>query len=400
MTISGLRIGEACGLAWQDLNLEEQCLTIMRSIRYDGSRHKNIIGLTKRKKVRIVDFGDTLTEILRNARKEQLKNRMQYGALYYKNYYREVKDKNRVYYEFYHLDGTEEIHDDYKEISVLANGAAPKDVQELLGHSDVSTTMNVYAHSAFAEEHLFFWILPRERTGIPLKKIKVFLTLWDDWGQYISVRGKKRGFKLDMTCQINRKPFADVRLAVEIDAGEEADEVTPEQIEELVMTHMDSVFQFCCFLTGNRSDAEDLSQDTFLKVLEIKHKFHWNEESRSDRNYLIGIAVNLWKNQQRKRSRRQRIAPTEPLSEIKANPWQCSDMEERMLDQELGRLLKECISDLPDKHKIVIHMFYSAQMSMDEIAKTLHIPKETVKSRLRLAKGKLRKKLEVHGYEV
>ena len=68
---------------------------------------------TKRKKVRIVDFGDTLTEILRNARKEQLKNRMQYGALYYKNYYREVKDKNRVYYEFYHLDGTEEIPDDH-----------------------------------------------------------------------------------------------------------------------------------------------------------------------------------------------------------------------------------------------------------------------------------------------
>ena len=86
-------------------NLEEQCLTIRRSIRYDGSRHKNIIGPTKRKKVRIVYFGDTLTEILRNARKEQLKNRIPYGELYHKNYYREVKDKNRVYYEFYHLDG-------------------------------------------------------------------------------------------------------------------------------------------------------------------------------------------------------------------------------------------------------------------------------------------------------
>ena len=42
--------GEACGLAWQDVNLEEQCLTIGRGIRYDGSRHKNIIGPTKRKK--------------------------------------------------------------------------------------------------------------------------------------------------------------------------------------------------------------------------------------------------------------------------------------------------------------------------------------------------------------
>ena len=189
---AGLRIGEVCGLTWQDINLEEQCLTIKRSIRYDGTKHKNIIGPTKRKKVRIVDFGDTLTEILKTARKKQLKSRMQYGELYHRNFYKEAQDKNRVYYEYYHLDGTEEIPVDYKEISfvclrpdgclelpstlsiacrsvakrldgfenfhfhqlrhtytsnLLSNGAAPKDVQELLGHSDVSTTMNVYAHS-------------------------------------------------------------------------------------------------------------------------------------------------------------------------------------------------------------------------------------------------------------
>ena len=189
---AGLRIGEVCGLTWQDINLDEQCLTIKRSIRYDGSKHKYIIGPTKRKKVRIVDFGDTLTEILKKARKEQLKNRMQYGELYHHNYYKEVTDKNRVYYEYYNLDGTQEVPNDYNELSfvclrpdgclelpstlgtvcrtvakrldefegfhfhqlrhtytsnLLANGAAPKDVQELLGHSDVSTTMNVYAHS-------------------------------------------------------------------------------------------------------------------------------------------------------------------------------------------------------------------------------------------------------------
>ena len=189
---AGLRIGETCGLTWQDINLEEQCLTIKRSIRYDGTKHKNVIGTTKRKKVRIVDFGDTLTEILKAARREQLKSRMQYGELYHRNYYKEVHVKNRVYYEYYHLDGTQEVPADYKEISfvclrpdgslelpstlgivcrsvskklegfedfhfhqlrhtytsnLLSNGAAPKDVQELLGHSDVSTTMNVYAHS-------------------------------------------------------------------------------------------------------------------------------------------------------------------------------------------------------------------------------------------------------------
>ena len=44
---AGLRIGEVCGLTWQDINLEEQCLTIKRSIRYDGTKHKNIIGPIK-----------------------------------------------------------------------------------------------------------------------------------------------------------------------------------------------------------------------------------------------------------------------------------------------------------------------------------------------------------------
>ena len=107
-------------MAWQDVNLEEQCLTIRRSIRYDGSKRKYIIGPTKRKKVRVVDFGDTLVEIFRNARKEQLKNRMQYGELYHTNYYKEVKEKNRVYYEYYCLDRTEEVPADYKEISLFA----------------------------------------------------------------------------------------------------------------------------------------------------------------------------------------------------------------------------------------------------------------------------------------
>ena len=37
------------------------------------------------------------------ARKKQLKNQMQNGELYHRNYYKEVQDKNRVYYEYYSL---------------------------------------------------------------------------------------------------------------------------------------------------------------------------------------------------------------------------------------------------------------------------------------------------------
>ena len=189
---TGLRIGEVCGLTWQDINLEGQYLTVRRSMRYNGARHKMEIGATKRKKIRTVDFCDTLAAILKTAKAEQHKNRFRYGELYSLNYYSEVKEKDRTYYEVYSLPRTEEVPEGYKEISfvclrpdgafespstvgimcraarkkvegledfhfhqlrhtftsnLLSNGAAPKDVQELLGHADVSTTMNIYAHA-------------------------------------------------------------------------------------------------------------------------------------------------------------------------------------------------------------------------------------------------------------
>ena len=189
---TGLRIGEVCGLTWQDINLEEQYLTVRRSMRYNGARHKTEIGATKRKKIRTVDFCDTLAAILKTAKTEQHKNRFRYGELYSLNYYLEVKEKDRTYYEVYSLPVSEHPPEGYQAISLvcvrqdgryespatvsnvcqvakkrvdgmesfhfhqlrhtftsnlLSYGAAPKDVQELLGHADVSTTMNIYAHS-------------------------------------------------------------------------------------------------------------------------------------------------------------------------------------------------------------------------------------------------------------
>ena len=116
---TGLRLGEVCGLSWSDINFEEQYLTVRRSVRYNGARHQTEIGQTKRKKVRIVDFCDTLADILKKAKKEQRKQVFSYGELYQRNYYREVKEKNRIYYELYHLDGTEDIPLDYNEIDLV-----------------------------------------------------------------------------------------------------------------------------------------------------------------------------------------------------------------------------------------------------------------------------------------
>lgn len=68
---TGLRIGEVCSLTWQDIDLKEQRLTVRRSIRYNSARHRTEIGTTKRKKIRSVDFCNTLAEILKRQRKRR-----------------------------------------------------------------------------------------------------------------------------------------------------------------------------------------------------------------------------------------------------------------------------------------------------------------------------------------
>lgn len=189
---TGLRIGEVCALTWQDIDLKEQTITVRHSMRYNESRHQTEIGSTKRNKIRTVDFCRTLAGILTQAREWQLNNHCRRGRLYCRNYYKRVEEKGRSYYELYSLPAFQDVPSELKPIdfvclradgsfesasnvsiacrnaahhlptlsgfhfhqlrhtytsNLLKGGAAPKDVQELLGHTDISTTMNIYAHS-------------------------------------------------------------------------------------------------------------------------------------------------------------------------------------------------------------------------------------------------------------
>ena len=190
---SGLRIGEVCGLVWKDIDLEEKTITVRRSIRENDIRKKKEIGTTKRNKIRVVDICDTLADILRKAKKRQEENARAYAELYRKNYCKEVVEKGRVYYELYTVPASEDIPEGCRVIdfvcrrddgsiempstiqtmcvklrkkfpelegfhfhilrhsfssNLLGNGVDPKAVQELMGHSDVSTTMNIYGHAS------------------------------------------------------------------------------------------------------------------------------------------------------------------------------------------------------------------------------------------------------------
>ncbi|CEQ18106.1 RNA polymerase sigma factor [Paraclostridium sordellii] len=171
-----------------------------------------------------------------------------------------------------------------------------------------------------------------------------------------------------------------------------------EEIEDLIGEYGNILYKFCIKLTQNKEDAEDLYQQTFLKATELRHKINKNSSPKS---FLLSISIKLWKNNIRKNNRRNFIAPTINIDEhehleIKDTSF---DIELDLLHTEEKNYVNRAIENLKDKYKIVIIMYYTADMSIDEISKSLIIPKGTVKSRLHKARNLIKDELEAIGYE-
>jgi len=174
--------------------------------------------------------------------------------------------------------------------------------------------------------------------------------------------------------------------------------MTLDKLKELITEYGTHLYSFCCNITGNRTDADDLYQETILKAIELRHRL---DSSGNPKSYLMGISVRLWKNNKRKYAIRQRILPTADYDEnlMQEVIDESSYPESEAIKKELIMTVRTGIKKLPEKLQIVLYMHYTAEMSLEEISKALHIPMGTVKSRLHKGRRELKKYLEVCGYE-
>lgn len=173
--------------------------------------------------------------------------------------------------------------------------------------------------------------------------------------------------------------------------------MTLEDLEQLIDIHGKVIYSFCMKLAVNKEDAEDLYQQTFLKALELKDNLDKNNNPKS---FLITIAINLWKNSKRKYARHNRIAPLTYID----NPdsveiSDSTNLEDTAINNILEAELMLSINNLNDKFRIPILMFYTGNLSIEEIANSLKLPKGTIKSRLHKGRLIIKKELEVKGYD-
>lgn len=166
-----------------------------------------------------------------------------------------------------------------------------------------------------------------------------------------------------------------------------------EELENYIGTYGRELYSFCCCVTRNRQEADDLYQDTFLKLYELGESVVIRTNPKS---FLMGVALNLYRNVRRKLSVRQRIVGIGvSLDENVENiPMEGQLTEDMLISKEECRIVREAVRKLPDKYRLPILLFYMEELSQAEIAAMLRISESAVKTRIHRAKKILREKLE------
>lgn len=169
-----------------------------------------------------------------------------------------------------------------------------------------------------------------------------------------------------------------------------------EAVAALVDVYAPRVFGLLLRLTGSRDAAEDLTQETLLRVLRTIDSY---EHAGKFEPWLFRIAANLARDQARSRRRRGTAVPLDGAMDDEASLASRverdspSDPTERLEAGEQSRRLLEQLEALPEMDREILLLRHYAQLPFREIADLLGIPLGTALARVHRALAKLRREL-------
>ena len=163
---------------------------------------------------------------------------------------------------------------------------------------------------------------------------------------------------------------------------------------QLVSIYEDSVFNMAMYITKNREDALDVSQEVFLKLWRTLESFRGECSIKS---YLMKLTKNTALDLKRRNSYRQTVSLTMENDEGELSQLDIADTsedanpQEAYLRRERIEKVRRAISELDEEHRQVIVMREMNGMSYREISDALGINEGTVKSRINRARSALKK---------
>jgi RNA polymerase sigma-70 factor, ECF subfamily len=172
---------------------------------------------------------------------------------------------------------------------------------------------------------------------------------------------------------------SDVELIHRVQSGD------TEAFDELMKRYAASVYKVTYSLTRNHADADDLSQETFIRAYRAIARF---DEQYQFYTWVRRIAVNLCFNHL-KRGKKFRFVPL-PMADGEEESADIADPRPQSADSGLRRDLDQALAKLPSDQRAVFVLRVNEEMSYGEISQALGIPVGTVMSRLSRAREKLR----------
>jgi RNA polymerase sigma-70 factor, ECF subfamily len=162
---------------------------------------------------------------------------------------------------------------------------------------------------------------------------------------------------------------------------------TPPSWEEVVRTHSARVYRLAYRLTGNKHDAEDLTQEVFVRVFRSLSSY----TPGTFEGWLHRITTNLFLDMARRRQRiRFEGLGDETAQRLHSGPTPAQAFDERHLDSDIA----EALEALAPEYRAAVVLCDIEGLSYEEIAVTLGVKLGTVRSRIHRGRAQLRAALD------
>ncbi len=179
-----------------------------------------------------------------------------------------------------------------------------------------------------------------------------------------------------------------MEVSIEGNTHSDTDTIKYMTVEEVLARYSGMVYRLAYARTMNKCDAEDITQDVFMKYIKHQHEFAEEEYRKA---WLIRVTINTAKSLLTSAWNRKRVSMEEVEGVLEGSSGLEKDFDNGLLYE---------VAKLPEKYRVIVHLFYFEDLSVKEISSAVGMKEATVKSHLFRAREILKKNLREEDFDV
>jgi RNA polymerase sigma-70 factor (ECF subfamily) len=187
---------------------------------------------------------------------------------------------------------------------------------------------------------------------------------------------------------VEKLNFSDQELVARFIQGDQS------SIEQLIIRHKNKVYSYIYLVVRNQQLAEDIFQDTFIKVIKSLLQLKYHDDGKFV-SWVMRIAHNLIIDHFRKEKQLNVISnDSNEVSIFNSKKLSEINIEESIIDDQISADVRKLINFLPEDQKEVVILRHYVGLSFKEIAETTNVSINTALGRMRYALINLRKLIQ------